>query len=242
MAEVTPYFIRCSVKMESLEFFISKSKKIDPHAEEVTIVGDSVEENLFNARDVPEEYITHFKQLMGDVWYEENKNRIEQFSFQPADGKVYTEDKFMVVFSGGKKDCFLYPEMGIIEPHDDYCVNHFLTSGQKVAKFYDLDIERHEKPELPEGARYITHWGHGVSENPLMKDAYFLFKDISYIANYLGLPMPDLSEVKHFCHDKSVDKVLGLTYNAYSLEPLKLKLYYYPGDPKMEFTVFDELD
>jgi hypothetical protein len=228
--------------MDSLTFFKEKGLKIDPNAEEVTIVGASVEENLFNAKNVPPLYLEHFKNLMGHGWYEENKDRIEQFSFQPADGKVYKEDKFMVVYSGGKKDCFLYPEMGVIDPHDDYCVNHFLTSGKKITKFYDLDIERHAKPTLPEGARYITHWGHGVSENPNMKDAYFLFKDVTAVADFLNLPVPNLEEVKEFCQDTTFEKVLGLTYNTYSLEPLKLKLYYYPDDPYMEFTVFDELE
>ena len=55
------------------------------------------------------------------------------------------------------------------------------------------------------------------------------------------MPKPYLSSISNFIEDKTFNKVFGLTYDASTLQPFKLKLYYYPKDPNMEFTVFDEV-
>ena len=229
--------------MSNIDFFTRISQGMDLKAEEITIVGNHVEENLFDAQNVPQEYLERFIDEMHYRFPGEmiELDKLQQFSFQPADGIAYQEHKFMAVFSGGKEDCFLHPEIGVFNPHDDYCVNFFIDSRERVTKFYDLDIDHHRRPVLPKEGIPITHWGHGVSANPLVKDSYFLHVDVENVAEHFGLPRPYLEEIHDFCTDLTFQKVFGLTYRADTLEPLKLKLYYYPDDPRMEHTVFDEV-
>lgn len=229
--------------MNNIDFFTKVSKGLDFNAEEITIVGSHVEENLFDAQNVPQEYLDRFLSEMAERFPEVTIeiDKLQQFSFQPADGIAYQEHKFMAVFSGGMEDCFLHPEIGVFNPHDDYCVNFFIESRQQVTKFYDLEIDRHSRPVLPKGGVPITHWGHGVSANPLVKDSYFLHPDVELVANHFGLPKPYLDEIRDFCTDTRFQKVFGLTYRTDTLAPLKLKLYFYPDDPNMEHTVFDEV-
>ena len=230
--------------MNNIDFFTQVSKGLDYNAEEITIVANHVEENLFDAHDVPIEYLNHFFDEMGNRFPNVvlEMDKLQQFSFQPADGIAYTEHKFMAVFSGGKQDCFFHPEIGVLNPHDDYCVNYFIDSLSSVTKFYDLDIDQHVRPELLEGSVPITHWGHGVSANKGIKDSYFLHADVKAVAEHHDLPAPYLDEISQFCLDTTYQKVFGLTYRTDTLEPLKLKLYFYPGDPEMTHTVFDEVE
>jgi hypothetical protein len=127
-----------------------------------------------------------------------------------------------------------------VHPHDDYCINYFLESLEQVPKFYDLDIDRHTQPKLPSNATLISHWGQGVSNNTSIKDVYFMHSDVKLVSDFLGLPKPNVATISTFIEDTTFQKVFGLTYDSTDLTPLKLKLYYYPSDPLMEYTVFDE--
>lgn len=219
----------------------SINNSIHPEAEEVTIVGNHVEENLFNSKNVSDELLTAFRLEMLTTFGEVvDLDKLQQFSFQAADGKAYTEHKFMVVFSGGKTDCH-HTSVPVVNPHDDYCVNYFTLSLNRVPKFYDLDVHNHTWPDLLEGSVTIDHWGIGVSENPTIKDVYFLHPNPRAVAAHFNMPVPYLDEIGWFTDNTTFDKVFGLTYDTNTLEPIKLKMYYYPGDPNMEHTVFDEV-
>jgi hypothetical protein len=226
---------------DNIEFFRNISQSVNPHAEEVTIVSTGVEENLFDTTDVPEEYLMRFFDEIGTRFGEAiDLNKLTEFSFQPADGVKYKEHKFMAVFDGGKQDCFgLSPH--VTNPHDEYCVNYFIDSKQKAVKFYDLDYHKYTQPNLPEGAEIVTHWGQGANDDKTICDVYFLHPDVDEVAKFTNMPKPYLSSISNFIEDKTFNKVFGLTYDASTLQPFKLKLYYYPKDPNMEFTVFDEV-
>jgi hypothetical protein len=227
--------------MNNIEFFVNLNKSINLYSEEITITSNKIEENLFNSKEVPIEYLTRFINEIGEKFGEGiNINKLQQFSFQAADGIAYNEHKFMAVFSGGKTDVNLY-KINVKNPHDDYCVNYFMDSKKMVAKFYDLDVDKYNQPELPKNSKIIYHWGQGVSENAEKNDVYFLHKDVELVSNFVKLPMPAVKEIKNFVNNKTFEKVFGLTYDYKSLKPLKLKLYYYPKDPKMKNTVFDEI-
>jgi hypothetical protein len=117
--------------ISNIDFFLELSKSINPHAEEVTVISTGVEENLFDVKDVPEEYLLRFFDEIGTRFGEAiNLNKLTEFSFQPADGVKYTEHKFMAVFEDGKKDCFKLSSH-ITNPHDEYCVNYFIDSKKK---------------------------------------------------------------------------------------------------------------
>lgn len=215
--------------------------RIHPEAEEVTIVGNHVEENLFNSKNVSDELLQAFRLEVLTTFGEPiDLEKLQQFSFQAADGKAYTEHKFMAVFSGGQADCH-QTNVPVINPHDDYCVNYFTLSLKRIPKFYDLDVHNHTWPELLAGSITIDHWGVGVSEKPNIKDVYFLHPNARAVASHFGMPTPHLEEISWFTDNTTFRKVFGLTYNTETLEPIKLKMYYYPGDPNMEFTVFDEV-
>jgi hypothetical protein len=169
-----------------------------------------------------------------------NLNKLTEFSFQPADGVKYTEHKFMAVFEDGKKDCFKLSSH-ITNPHDEYCVNYFIDSKKKAVKFYDLDYYKYNQPDLPKGAEIITHWGQGSNDEKTVCDVYFMHPNVDEVAAFTCMPKPCLAEINDFIEDKTFKKVFGLTYNADTLQSLKLKLYYYPKDPIMEYTVFDEV-
>jgi hypothetical protein len=227
--------------MNSIDFFKKISTEINQHAEEITIVGNQVEENLFNSKKVPDEYLFAYIDVMGSVFSEGvNLKKLQQFSFQPADGINYTEHKFMAVYSGGKVDCEKF-DIDVTRPHDDYCINYFLDSKKQIAKFYDLDLWKHRQPMIISGSQILSHWGQGVSVNPEKKDLYFMHNDVEAVANFYNLPIPFVQSIEDFCKDTSFMKVFGLTYNASTYQPLKLKLYYYPADPLMKSTVFDEV-
>lgn len=227
--------------MDNIDLFVSLSKDLNLHSEEITIVNNKIEENLFDSKKSPKEYLFAFIDVMGSTFDEGiNLEKLQQFSFQPADGINYNEHKFMAVYSGGKNDHNLY-NIDIKNPHDDYCVNYFLKSKKRVAKFYDLDVWKHQQPNVIAGSKILTHWGQGVSINSEKKDLYFMHYDVEMVSKFYNLPIPYYKTVKEFCFDKKIMKVFGLTYNSINFKPLKLKLYYYPNDPLMEFTVFDEI-
>lgn len=227
--------------MNDLNFFLEISKQINCNAEEVTIVGNTVEENLFNSKDVPADYLIEFINAMANIFGEAiDVDKLQQFSFQPADGITYSEHKFMAVYSGGTQDCKLY-DSSITTPHDDYCINYFIDTKKTVVKFYDLDVWKHQQPNILRGSQLLTHWGQGVGTNSLVKDLYFLHNDVEAVAKFYNLPVPFEQSISEFCKDTSFMKVFGLTYDAQSFNPRKLKLYYYPKDPTMSTTVFDEI-
>lgn len=227
--------------MSDINFFQEINKHINQHAEEITIVGNNVEENLFNSKKVPEDYLFAYIDIMGSIFNEGvNLKKLQQFSFQAADEINYTEHKFMAVYSGGKIDCNKF-NIDVIRPHDDYCINYFLDSKRQVPKFYDLDLWRHTQPMILAGSQILSHWGQGISVNLEKKDLYFMHQNVKMVSNFYNLPTPYIESIDEFCKNTTFMKVFGLTYNAITYQPLKLKLYYYPTDPTMKFTVFDEV-
>ena len=225
---------------DNIEFFRNISQSVNPHAEEVTIVSTGVEENLFDTTDVPEEYLVRFFDEISTRFNEAiDLNKLTQFSFQTADGIKYTEDKLMAMFKGGKKD-YVNLSPNITNPHDEYCVNYFIDSRKKTIKFYDLDC-KYTKPNLPEDAQILSHYGQSSNDEMTMHNVYFSHHDVDEVADFTNMAKPYLSSISKFIEDKTFKKTFGLTYDATTLQPLLLKLYYYPKDPTMDFTVFDEL-
>ncbi len=227
--------------MNNIDFFTDLNDTINQNAEEVTIVGNKIEENLFNSKKIPSEYFFAFIDVMGSIFSEGvDLNKLQQFSFQKADGVNYKEHKFMAVYSGGSTDCHQF-DVDVTRPHDDYCINYFLDSKKKIPKFYDLDVWKHKQPNILFGSKILTHWGQGVSIDTSKKDLYFMHHDVELVSKFYNLPTPFISSIESFCKDTTFMKVFGLTYNTETFTPLKLKLYYYPSDPLMQFTVFDEV-
>lgn len=228
--------------MRQTTFFADINDCINEHAEEVTVVGSRIEENLFNSKTVPQEYLFNFIDAMGALFSEGvDVNKLQQFSFQLADNITYVEHKFMAVYSGGRQDCSSF-NVSIKNPHDDYCVNYFVDSKVRHAKFYDKDVWKYKQPAVPPGCQLLTHWGQGVnSAISGIHDLYLLYHSPQDIADFYCLPRPHHHSIRDFCNDTDVMKVFGLTYRTSDFKPLKLKMYYYPNDPHMQFTVFDEV-
>lgn len=226
---------------EHINTFVELSTSIHPFAEEVTIVGNDIEENLFDATDYRiADLLGAFVNLLTARGHDIQVEQLQQFSFQPADGVVYKEHKMMAVLKDGKTDCTSLCST-VTNPHDDYCVNYFLDSNRRVVKFYDLDVWKYKQPGILQGSQMLTHWGQGMSTETSLRDLYFLHCDAQAVAEFYNLPVPYRKEIHDFCTNKSVAKVFGLTYNEETLQPMKLKMYYYPHDEQMEYTVFDEI-
>lgn len=56
--------------MNNIDFFTDLNDTINQNAEEVTIVGNKIEENLFNSKKVPSEYLFAFIDVMGSIFSE----------------------------------------------------------------------------------------------------------------------------------------------------------------------------
>ncbi|MBL7557219.1 MAG: hypothetical protein JNM24_15440 [Bdellovibrionaceae bacterium] len=223
------------------EYFRNINQSIHPLAEEVTICRGGVEENLFDARTAPTELLARFTEELGlNFGIGVDISRLQQFSFQAADGISYFEDKLMAVYSGGTSEYLNY-SFNIKQPHDDYCVNFYLDSRKSAAKFYDLDIDSYAKPTLPEGSTFASPFGHGIAPDSNRQDVYFCHPDLHYVARFFSLPAPTVPELATIDQNLSVIKVFGLSYDANSLKPLKLKRYFYPQDPNMTYILFDEV-
>lgn len=228
--------------MKNLKEFNKTTLKIDHRAEEVSIFNGIVEENLFDIDDAPQELVVELIYTIGALFQEGvDIDRLEQFSFQDADGITYFEPKLMLVYAGGE-EVAKSTGLPIGKGHEHYCINYFLDSKTKKMKFYDLMIKNHSHPVLPEGSYYAAPFGLGISGDGLRKDVYFVHTDLQMVAKFFKLPEPTVSELLEIDSDNSVEKVFGLSYDAETLTPLKLKRYYYPKDPLLKTTLFDELE
>ncbi|OYZ12843.1 MAG: hypothetical protein B7Y39_18640 [Bdellovibrio sp. 28-41-41] len=222
-------------------FFTQINQSISYFAEEVTICDGRIEENLFNVGYVPNEILIRFVDEIGSCFgLGIDLGRLQQFSFQAADHITYFEDKFMAVYSGGRKTYRDF-DLDIKNPHDDYCVNYFCESKKTTVKFYDLDISYHEKPSLPLGSTFASPFGHGLGTHSNRKDVYFCHGSVSAVAEFYNMPQPTTSGLGSVDEDQSVTKVFGLSYDSKTLQPMKLKRYFYPRDPLLREALFDEV-
>lgn len=227
---------------DNLAYFKSINANIHPLAEEVTILNGHVEENLFDIKTVPQEFLMRFVAEIGAQFgLGVELSRLQQLSFQAADGVRYFEDKLMAVYSGGKERC---ADLGfwMSNPHDDYCVNYFLNSKQTQVKFYDLDIEKYQRPLMPKGATVAAPFGQGVSHDGSRYDYYFCHHNLFEVAEFFGLPAPTVPALDAIDKNNSIEKVFGLAYDAKTLKCLKLKRYFYPQDPHLKYILFDEVE
>lgn len=227
----------------SINFFIDLSTTIDVHAEEVSFSFGTVEENLYNVKKLEGEYLEHFLSLRGKYFRDIPIDKIEAFSYQRKDNVVYKFDKIMVLLNGGKKDCFLFPELGVFDVHDDYCLNIFLDDDlTRKVKFYDLMFDESVVSILPKGSRLITHCGMGSSGNNI-RDTYFINNDYSEVLDHFGITnfVPDSPLLRPIISDKTIDKVFGIAYDTETLEVKKVKFYYYPKSPKTLECLYDEI-
>lgn len=226
--------------MDNLTYFREINKNIHPSAEEVTILHQYVDENLFDIKTVPKEFLIRFIDEIGQKFgVAVDLKALQQLSFQAADGVRYFEDKLMAVYSGGKTSC---RELGfeLENPHDDYCVNYFLESKKLDIKFYDLDIDNYIKPAMPKGAFVASPFGLGLSRQKNRFDYYFCHPNMEEVSNFFNLPAPTVSELSAIDGNNEVLKVFGLAYDPQTLRPIKLKRYYYPQDPYLNYILFDE--
>jgi hypothetical protein len=227
--------------LTNVEFFRRLNQDIHPSAEEVTICRGRIEENLFDAKTVQPEILWRFVEEMGQNFgVGVDLKKLQQFSFQAADGISYFEDKFMLVYSGGETD---YKEFGLslYRPHDDYCINYYCDSKKSSAKFYDLEVDRYPRPELPVGSELAYPFGHGVGMQSDRQDVYFCHHDLALVSDYFKLPLPTSPSSAEFDLNTKYLKVFGLTYEVQTLKPLKLKRYFYPQDPAIDYTLYDEV-
>ena len=227
--------------LTNVEFFRRLNQDIHPLAEEVTICRGRVEENLFDAKTVQPEILWRFVEEMGQNFgIGVDLKKLQQFSFQAADGISYFEDKFMMVYSGGESD---YKEFGLslYRPHDDYCINYYCNSKQSAAKFYDLEVDRYPRPQLPEDSELAYPFGHGVGMQSDRQDVYFCHHDLALVSEYFNLPLPTSPSSAEYDLNTKYMKVFGLTYEVQTLKPLKLKRYFYPQDPAIDYTLYDEV-
>lgn len=229
-------------QISNIDFFKNLNKSIDPHAEEVTICRGIIEENLYDVNSIPVEYISRFIDELGQRFQLGLElKKLQQFSFQAADGIHYFEDKLMAVYSGGKEDFKKY-DIKLFDPHDDYCINFFLSSKKTVVKFYDLAINNYKLPTLPEGSVLAYPFGHGVGTSGPNQDVYFCNSDLDQVTQFFNLPKPSVAEINKYDSDPSINKIFGLTFNSNNLKLLKLKRYFYPKDPESKFILYDEVE
>ena len=229
--------------MYQLKEFKKINHVIHPLAEEVSIFNGKVEENLFDARTAPRELLAELIYSIGELFNEGiDMTRLEQFSFQDADGISYFEPKLMVVYSGGK-EAAQNEGLPFGNAHEHYCVNYFLNSRTKRTKFYDLQILEHQRPPLPEGSELAYPFGLGVSWDMQRKDVYFVHNNMTNVCNFFNLPAPSVEELHHQDKDNGIKKIFGIAYEVNTLRPLKLKRYFYPpGISSVGEILFDEWD
>lgn len=115
-----------------------------------------------------------------------------------------------------------------------------LESKKLDIKFYDLDIDNYIKPAMPKGAFVASPFGLGLSRQKNRFDYYFCHPNMEEVSNFFNLPAPTLSELSAIDGNNEVLKVFGLAYDPQTLRPIKLKRYYYPQDPYLNYILFDE--
>lgn len=229
------------MKSANIVFFEKLNEVISPYAEEVTICRGRVEENLFDAKTVPQEILYCFLDEIGTRFgIGIDLKNLQQFSFQAADKIGYQEDKFMAVYSGGRTKYVEY-NIDVKDPHDDYCVNFYIESKTTSVKFYDLSLDSYDKPRLPEGSQLASPFGHGIGEDRQRQDVYFCHHDMEAVVRHFQLPSPGLDVIRSIDNNLNIVKIFGLSFDSSTLKPLKLKRYFYPQDPQMNYILYDEV-
>lgn len=218
---------------ESYLFFLNHSGLADRNAEEITIRENTIEENLYSTATCPHEYYFNFADLCarcGFSYFE--RPYLEQFSFQKADKVIYHEDKIMSLY----RDLRFAPEdlvQRISKPHPHFSINFFLSSKETEFKFYDLDISRYRLPEIPASLKLASAFGIGVDFNRNRRDVYLTGRSSLEAVHSFSLPEPDIKNLSLPEEPGDCLKLFGLSFDANTLKPLKLKRYYYPRDPAL---------
>lgn len=223
-----------------LDFFVSLAGKIDINAEEVTINGSVVEENLYDYRQVSIEY----KAALLAMFPELDITHLEQFGFQLKDDVSYKSDKMMLVFGNAKEIIHKYPEFShVTNPHPEWCYNVFINQIDTPVgiKFFDLDYGKYELPALPPGAIEFPHVGVGQGNDGIYLGVYFGHTDTKLVSEFFGLPAPVCSEIQEYIDNKHELKVFGIGFNNVTKEVVKLKLYYYPTMSDIDTIIYDEI-
>ncbi len=226
---------------ESLNYFKELNLKIDNRAEEITYWNGAVEEHLFDAKKISRDLVIRFVDAIGGIFGEGvDLSRLQQFSFQLADGINYKNDKFMAVYSGGSKRA-LEHEIDVFEAHDDYCVNFNVGTLQTTFKFYDLDIEKYSIPALPDGSEIVTSFGLGIRTDSQVRDVYFSHSNLDEVSLFFDMPNLRVKDLDLVYISEKATKVFGLSFDSVSLRPLRLKRYLYPQDLEVRKILYDEV-
>lgn len=214
---------------DPIGFFRKKFASIDRLAEEISFSNGRMEEVLYGLRDpLPEEYLLNHAALCWEYFPDVSRPTIEAFSLQLADGKVYTEDKYMLMLNTARRDCFFYPEMNCFEPWLDYCLNVLLDTRLRTAKFYDTSGNRKMPFALPDFMEIESSYGIGVGANPDINGVYIRADDYREVVNYFKLPAPLPESLAEEILSKSPGNLFGLSYNNKTNEVLKLVYYHFP--------------
>ncbi len=226
---------------ESLNYFKELNLKIDNRAEEITYWNGTVEENLFDAKKISSELVIRFVDAIGRIFGEGvDLSKLQQFSFQLADGINYKNDKFMAVYSGGSERA-LDHEIDVFDAHDDYCVNFNVGTLETTYKFYDLDIEKYWIPALPVGSEIVTSFGIGIRTDSQVRDVYFSHSSLNEVSLFFNMPSLWVKDLDLVCISEKATKVFGLSFDSVSLRPIRLKRYLYPQDLEVKKILYDEV-
>lgn len=226
-----------------LDFFRTNLQRLDPLCCNFSFVNGHSEEIIYNLSDLYfPAYHTLFDAVLQEYFPEIDRKRVDAISFQQADGKLYSEDKFMVSIDGAKQDCFFHPDIGCFNPWQHYCINVGAHSRERSYKFYDLDSRAYEVFQWPEFMIPFPKYGAGVGIQPDIVGVYFLSHDYDKVIEHLKMPDPLPKDCSDWLKMSSLIHNFGLTFNIKTGEYVKLSYFYYNDKARSDIRPYLKMD
>jgi len=179
---------------------------------------------------------------------EPNFKNWEMIGFTKADGVNYFENTIGVVYRGVPPKELLSKFTERWSQHSDfldcYQIKYQLQSKTKVLKVYDATFGLYALPRLPAGV--MLHTNHGVGlhfgseQHEKFRDIYFAIKNprsVSEYCGYYGIPYPKYDDDDAFLGNPEYKYGFGITYDALTLRPVKVKRYFFPHDPQLAHSL-----
>lgn len=213
---------------QAIRFLRERFELLDPFAEEISFSNGAFEEIFYNLRwQLTNAHRQHFDHLIEKFFADIPAEKIEAISYQMADGKVYAEDKVMLLLNGGQRDCFLYPEINCFDAWIDYCMSVGVHSRKRIVKFYDMSRKSYDKLLLPDNTVVGKRYGVGVGVHPDVVGIYLLSEDYEAVVDFYQMPDPVPQRLKALTVEKAPIHPFGIVFNERTGEVLKLNYYFY---------------
>jgi hypothetical protein len=171
-------------------------------------------------------------------------NNWEMIGLTKADHVTYFEDTVALVYKGVPSLNLIKEFTGVWNENskfsDFYMIKYQLESKTKVLKVYDECFGIYQLPKMPEGVAIQTNQGIGVhfgsQKHEKFRDFYFVTTRTDTVEKYALaniLPFPENHD-NHAWKTEPYQYGWGITYDAVTLKPIKVKRYFFPHDPTLK--------